>query len=52
MNSKVACNFGKICLDFKTIGDKNDIKGIGNSIDTRDGVPYYNYSDPLDFMYK
>ena len=52
MNSKVACNFGKICLDFKTIGDKNDIKGIGNSIDTRDGVPYYNYSDPLGFMYK
>lgn len=52
MNSKVACNFGKICLDFKTIGDKNDIKGIGNSIDIRDGVPYYNYSNPLGFMYK
>lgn len=52
MNSKVACDFGKIYLDFKNIGDKNSIKGIGNSIDTRDGEPYYNYSDPLGFMYK
>lgn len=52
MNSKVACYFGEICLDFRNIGNKNSIKGIGNSIDTHDGVPYYNYSDPLGFMYK
>lgn len=52
MNSEVACNFGKISLDFKIIGDKNEIKGIGNSIDIHDGMPYYNYSDPLGFMYK
>lgn len=52
MNNKVAYYFGEICLDFAITSNKNEIKGIGNSIDFRNGSRYYNYNDPLGLMNK